>query len=146
MIVLNNLSSNIFKYNIQKLIEYTLKELGVSENVNITILNNDSLLKKLSGETEFQAFINQTALNNMFIITIKTGVSCPDLIICHELVHLKQYLDKSLHVDIKNKTFTWRGREYSNTYNYVSRPWEVEAVNLSGKILRKFKKELRKSL
>ena len=61
-------------------------------------------------------------------------------IICHEMVHLKQYVSGDLKMSSDFKTVIWKGKTYDNSSEYFSREWEVEARALENKLWRKFKK------
>ena len=142
MITIKNMCSNKFKYDINDMTAFAAKVLGITQNVTVTVVNNDILLNKLSNKDyDIHAFIYRTPIPNMFLLTMRKNVSFPDSVFCHELIHLKQYLDNRLNVNTDNKTYTWMGKIYTNLTPYELRPWESEAMLLASKIMRKFKKE-----
>jgi len=47
------------------------------------------------------------------------------LTLCHELTHLKQFIRKEL--EYTNFNVIWKSRKYT-TENYLSQPWEKEAL------------------
>lgn len=142
MMTLKNNCSNIFKYDINKLVSYVEKALGINKNVTVAVVNNDILLNKMSGkDMRIDAFVYKTPLENTFLISLKKDVGYSDSVICHELVHLKQILDGRLVIDMDKKLFTWMGKTYLNSIPYELRPWESEAMVTASRIMRKFKKE-----
>ena len=66
--------------------------------------------------------------------------------VCHEMIHVKQFLKKQIRDYIEPKyRMKWlckdgKYREYKNLPNHKL-PWEVEAYKNSGKLLAKFKRE-----
>lgn len=144
MVTLKNNCSNRFKYDVNIVATYAGKILGIDKNVVVAIVNNDTLLNKMSGkDLKVDAFIYKTPLENTFLISMRKSVNYPDSVICHELVHVKQILDGRLFVDADKKVFTWMGRTYTNDTPYELRPWETEAMITTSRIMRKFKKEFK---
>ena len=59
--------------------------------------------------------------------------------ICHECVHIKQYLKKELK-ELGVDKHKWKGIEVnSKNIDYYELPWEVEAYNMEMEIAKKIK-------
>lgn len=56
--------------------------------------------------------------------------------ICHELVHVRQYCRKELSQPSGN-IMVWKKTEYSTNEEYMSRPWEIEALKLEEEVYDK---------
>jgi len=76
-------------------------------------------------------------------IGIKRGLPLYDLIatICHEMVHVKQYVRKEMDQD-----YRWKTRTISEDTDYLELPWEKEAFRLEERLAMECFKELKVSL
>jgi len=76
-------------------------------------------------------------------IGIKRGLSLYDLIatICHEMVHVKQYVRKEM-----DQGYRWKTRTISEDTDYLELPWEKEAFRLEERLAMECFKELKVSL
>lgn len=129
------------KFNVENLINFVAKELGISEEAELTICYNDILLDKLSTkDLEYEALLQNT-LPNKYVLYVKENVSGLQFILCHEMIHLYQYDRGDLKMSSDFKTITWKGKEYTNDLDYSKREWEKEAFSLDNKLWKKFKNE-----
>lgn len=71
--------------------------------------------------------------NREYTITIKKGLGLFDLVstICHEMVHLKQYVKKELRE--KDGVQMWKKKSYKNV-SYMDAPWEKEAFRVEKRL------------
>ena len=131
--------------NIIKIIDMCVDYLEI-EGVDIYI----SPMKK-DFESDYFAFIQQ-ASETMFVVYIKERILKRNKIdrfnvkmLLHEMVHLRQYVDKHLSVPTTNSSFAiWKGKRYNSNFEYNQRPWEMEAEQISKKGYRGILKELKK--
>lgn len=129
--------------NIIKIVDVCTDYLEI-EDVDIYI----SPMRK-DFEDDYFAFIQQ-ANEIMFVVYIKESILKRNKItkfnvkmLLHEMVHLRQYVDKHLSVPSTNSNFAiWKGKKYDSSFEYNQRPWEMEAEN----VVRKGYKELYKKL
>ena len=126
--------------NIEELINYIADTLNISEDSELTLMYNDKLLDQLSkGEVEYEALL-QNPIPDKYVLFIKSDASGIPIIICHEMVHLKQYDSGKLKMSQDCKTVWWNGEKFDATSDYIEREWEVESFSLQNKLWRKFKK------
>jgi hypothetical protein len=93
-------------FDVEELVKFIVKELNIPEDFELTICYNERLLDKLStDDIEFSALLNQHTpkLYMLNVRKIKGGLSS---IICHEMVHLKQYMSGDLKMSSDFKTVT----------------------------------------
>lgn len=127
-------------FNVEELIEYIVSVLEINPEAELTLMYNDKLLNQLSkGDIEYSALL-QNPIPNQYILFVKTDVSGLQTIICHEMVHLKQYDSGKLKMSPDCKTVWWNGEKFDATSEYTNREWEVEAFSLQNKLWRNFKK------
>lgn len=127
-------------FNVEELIEYLATALEIDTKAELTLMYNDKLLNQLSkGDVEYSALL-QNPIPNQYILFVKTDVSGLQTIICHEMVHLKQYDSGKLKMSQDCKTVWWNGEKFDATSEYNNREWEVEAFSLQNKLWRNFKK------
>lgn len=76
-------------------------------------------------------------------IGIRRGLSLYDLIatICHEMVHVKQYVRKEM-----DQGYRWKTRKVLEHTDYMDLPWEKEAFRLEQQLATECFKELKVSL
>ena len=90
--------------NIEELINYIVDTLNISEDSELTLMYNDKLLDQLSkGEVEYEALL-QNPIPDKYVLFIKSDASGIPIIICHEMVHLKQYDSGKLKMSQDCKT------------------------------------------
>lgn len=126
---------------ISALLEFTAKQLGISD-AEVVITKNDKLLDRFSTrEYRVNGLLHKSSAPRIYNLILREHPSEPlNLILCHEMIHLGQYIKGQLSLDMDNKVFTWKGQSYASDYPYESRPWEMEAFNGQGKLLKKFRK------
>lgn len=130
--------------NIVKIIDICTDYLEI-EDVDIYI----SLMRK-DFEDDYFAFIQQ-ASETMFVVYIKERILKRNKItkfnvkmLLHEMVHLRQYVDKHLSVPSTNSNFAiWKGKKYDSSFEYNQRPWEMEAEDISKKGYKELYKKLK---
>ena len=123
------------------LIEFAAKELGISE-AEIIITRNDRILNNFSTrDLWLSALLYKAELPGVYNLIVRER---QDVIICHELVHLKQYIDGRLSIDMNSKSFIWEGARYSCDTPYEARPWEAEAREKQWPLLRSYRKYQRR--
>ena len=76
--------------------------------------------------------------NRTFVIEINKDIGVTELVttICHEMVHVKQYVRKELFSEVNF---------YSNREEYLKLPWEIEAYKLQEVLLEKWNKHKKTS-
>ena len=62
--------------------------------------------------------------------------------ICHEIVHVKQYVKKELSDLFDESCTKWKKKRYSMEYDYHNSPWEKEAYKLEESLAIKCFKEV----
>jgi len=69
-----------------------------------------------------------------FELEIAKGLSLKNLVgtICHEMVHVKQYARKELHIN----DYVWKKEEIDEKTPYTKLPWEVEAFAMEDDLAR----------
>lgn len=137
---INNYIESPKKFDVEELVKFLVKELNITKDFDLSIHYNEKLLNKLStDDIEFAALLQQSTptLYVLFVRKSKVGLA---QIICHEMVHLKQYVSGDLKMSSDFRTVTWKGKTYDNSSEYFNREWEVEARALENKLWRKFKK------
>lgn len=139
MKVINHINSTK-KFDVEDLLNYLAQVLEISEEAELTLMYNDKLLKQLSkGDIEYSALL-QNPISNKYVLFVKSDVGGLQIIICHEMVHLKQYDSGKLKMSPDYKTVWWNGEKFDATLDYIEREWENEAFSLQNKLWRKFKK------
>ena len=126
------------------ILEAAMRGLGV-DDVEIIVTRNDGLL---------QRFINESWVVNALLHKAPPPLKCFNLyissepqkamplLLCHEAVHMSQYMRGDLALNLEKKEFTWKGKKFDNSCDYLSRPWEIEAFAEESKVLRAAKKEV----
>ena len=120
--------------------------LGI-ESTYITILHLPENIKEQFGsvnpDTQLQAFIlsDDSDLYRIYFDNINKETAIT--VMSHELVHLKQYHDGKLKVDIKAQIAEWLGQKYDlNAVPYAERPWEQDAYDNQAMVAAKLKQRL----
>ena len=127
--------------DIEELIKFTLKTLNI-DNVSISISYNKLVCENMStAKTTINALLDKTSKLHHYNLILKEKYNAPE-IICHEMVHLKQYEKEELKLnknDLDNY-FVWKGTTFPASTPYEDRPWEAEAIRLDNKLLKQYKK------
>lgn len=128
------------KFNVEELVNFIAQTLNISNEAELTLMYNDKLLNQLSkGNVEYEALL-QNPIPNKYVLIVKSNASGLHIIICHEMIHLKQYDSGKLKMSQDCKTIWWEGEKFDATSDYSKRDWEIEAFSLQNKLWRKFKK------
>lgn len=138
--------TNITKFsnfnNIEQLLQWLANRLEITSG-EVVLVSNSKMLKKFSTpDLELQAFLVPTTFVDTYNLYLD-NVRPTDLVLCHEMVHLSQYIRKDLKLDLEKKEFTWKGNKYDNSIPYDLRPWEREAFSLQNKLYKEYKKSLK---
>ena len=80
--------------------------------------------------------------NRDFYIDVDKNLDIEELVevVCHEMVHVWQHATRKM----KDLTFgrkMYMGKVYDETTAYEDEPWEIEAYDMQGGLLEKFKEE-----
>mgnify|MGYP006154179977 FL=1 len=80
--------------------------------------------------------------NRDFYIDVEKTLDDEEMVetVCHEMVHVWQGATRKM----KDLTFgrkVYMGKVYDDTTAYEDEPWEIEAYEMQGKLLEKFKEE-----
>lgn len=118
-------------------------------------ISNDVLIavnfSELVGSTKnIDGYATPLAQDNTYKISIRYNDSCsrdPLRVLAHEMIHIKQFVDKKL-VLLDNNRASWLGEIYyfpecysSNFYTSV--PWELEAYYKEFRLYKRYKNEVR---
>lgn len=120
------------------LINFLTQELGI-QDVNIMISFSNRLKDGLNGYIKYEADSSLGTRNALIYINAKTHPSVQMVSICHEMIHLQQYVSGRL----EKKTggvFRWDSEIYSHLrpQDYRSRPWEVDAFSREKALYKKY--------
>ncbi len=98
-------------------------------------------LKKIKDE-EVVGWCHEGEDKREFFIDIEKSLDGEDLIetVCHEMVHVWQSATRKMK-DLPFGRKMYMGKVYDETTAYEDEPWEVEAYEMQGKLLKTFKKE-----
>lgn len=131
------------KFNIEELLNFLAKYLNISDDVQLTLTYNNSLLNRLSTkDLEFTAILCNP-IPKQYVLYVREGCGS-QYTLCHEMIHLHQYERGDLKISSDYKTVTWKGETFDITTSYEDREWEQEAFSGQGELWRKFKKYKRK--
>ena len=122
--------------------------LGI-DGVEVMLIVKDSILDRFNDVgLSVNGLAYKTNVPNLYQIYLRSDPDEPiDLILCHEMIHISQYVRGDLSLDMANKVFTWKDDKYGSDIGYRSRPWEIEAMEGEMKLLeayRKFKRQQRR--
>lgn len=88
------------KLNVEEIIQFVLKRLHV-DNVEISVSYNKSICERLSTkDVQINALLDKTPKDHFYNLVLREKYNAPEMI-CHEMVHLKQYENGELEI---NKT------------------------------------------
>lgn len=124
------------------ILRFALGRLGV-DDITVVVVNNDRLLDRLAGggDVTYDALVTETALERQYLLTLRERLTVSLAgVLCHESVHISQYVSGRLRLDSKTGVCTWMGRTYPADYEYRRRPWESEAFRLQSKLAREYRK------
>lgn len=141
MKIINTLKENK-KFNLEDLLNFCAKELNISDDVSITVTQNENLLEKLSKDVEYDALLCKMLPKQYVLYTKYKIVS--QYVVCHEMIHMSQYERGDLHISPDFKKITWKGEIFDNSISYDEREWEKEAFSKQNKLWKNFKKTNKK--
>lgn len=105
-----------------------LTKLGLSPDIRIVILTDDHMLDRFStSDYKLEAILHKTAVPLTYVLYLRPGAALDKAVIAHEMIHLEQYERGDLAFNPNTGAVTWKGKAYSASSEYMSRPWEVEA-------------------
>lgn len=132
---------NYTSYPIEGLLRFILDRYMPSYQGTLVVCHNNAALKRYSTPSvELEALLYRNGLTgNQYTMILREGPGTPERIVCHEMVHLMQFLRRDLSLDLQSRTFTWRGKSYPASLKYEDRPWESEAFGMEGIVLRNYK-------
>lgn len=116
-----------------------IKQLGLDKYNNQLIIIIDNNLDDGNGNPCNALATND---NGRFIIALKgcsnnkLALEQSGITLAHELVHIKQMLNGKLNMN-NDGFIMWCGKQFSNDYDYLSRPWEIMAFAQQEIIFRK---------
>lgn len=115
------------------------------DGVEVIVIHNEKILNKFdSDKWHVDAIMHKTPVPNTYELIVRERTDDPlDLILCHEAIHLSQFVRGDLSLDMDRKIFTWKGKTYTSDYEYQWRPWEREAFNGQGAMLRAYRRSKR---
>ena len=129
-------------------LEYALKELGLND-VEVIVQYNERLLDKYKdGSMKAEGLVHQLSLPTpTFNLFLRKDTDKPlPFLLCHEAVHVSQYVNNNLAINLEEQYFTWKGKKYDFSYEYRKRPWEQEAFEMEAILYNKYRKANRKGL
>lgn len=133
------------KTNFVEITEFVLEYIFNYSDITLNIIENKNTIEKVSNkDLEIKAFLEKSLFPNNYILWVKPN-TLTGLILCHELWHLKQYQEGRLVVSQDHKKVIWEGKEYDNTKEYDTRPWENEAFSKQNKLWKSYKDSKRKN-
>lgn len=131
MLIVNVNGGNLTQRTlIEDVVMFMMKQL-MPRIRNIEI---DINLKKIGGDVA--GYCMQLDTNREFEIEVDKTLSVRDLVltVCHEMVHVKQYVRKEMDECGRR----WKKAEISNDTPYMELPWEKEAYRLQAKLAKAY--------
>lgn len=119
-------------------IRFYSKELGFDSTVYIRINYTLNLSESVKATLGFKT-VNEQFHQVVIYVNQRLNPKNQSLAIAHELVHARQYLRKDL-LQLSSGRYTWQGGQIVNIRRvpYMSRPWEIEAHDLSEKLVQAY--------
>lgn len=136
--IVNWKATNTSKYNMVTICKLILTQIFNIKDVSLFVATNDKMVDKFStSDVKLQAILYGKA--NNYVLYLRSNLSSELLlVICHEMIHLKQYIEGRLKLE--DKIFIWENKSYRPNVPYLERPWEKEANAQMYKIMQKVKK------
>jgi hypothetical protein len=80
--------------------------------------------------------------NRDFYIDVEKTLDDEEMVetVCHEMVHVWQGATRKMK-DMTHGRKMYMGKVYDDTTAYEDEPWEIEAYEMQGELLEKFKEE-----
>lgn len=147
MLTIKNLTKTIDFSRAEELLHFAL-DGRLANDVQLNIVESDKTLDRLGdAEYELQALLYRPVPDphQYSLIIRKRLYGTMESIIFHEAIHLSQFEDGRLDIDMKAGTYTWSGEEWPADYPYLSRPWEIEAFRGQAALSKEWR-DLQKSV
>lgn len=138
------LSANVYdKTELTRAIDYYADLLGFDSTTYILVRYSMELPDHVDGTMKYREI---GSYGHQVLITINGKNSRLNklLAVAHELIHVKQYIDKQLE-QIDANTFRWHKDELIDTreVEYTMRPWEYQALRYSKRLRHAYLRHLR---
>ena len=138
MLIVGVTGSNKTKRDIAyNVVHYMIKQLmprlrNIEIEVKLTALTGDAVGYCLMGDS-----------NRDFELEIDKNLNIKDLVmtLCHEMVHVKQYVRKEMDDWNGLAVARWKNKTVLPNTNYYDLPWEKEAYELQAKLAKMCWKE-----
>ena len=138
MLIVGVTGSNKTKRDIAyNVVHYMIKQLmprlrNIEIEVKLTTLTGDAVGYCLMGDN-----------NRDFELEIDKNLNIKDLVmtLCHEMVHVKQYVRKEMDDWNGLAVARWKNKTVLPNTNYYDLPWEKEAYELQAKLAKMCWKE-----
>ncbi len=116
-------------FDFDSVILFAHKFLKLPDDLELEI-EFEALPKHMQGEADYD--------DEIALITLSSRITKTELIptIFHEMVHIKQMINRDLIVGIGNKRTKWKGKYF--TGDYYEFPWEIEAFQLEENMMKLF--------
>lgn len=119
-------------FDFDRVVLFAHEFLELPENLELEI-EFVALPKNMQGEADYEDELATIALNSR----IKKSELIPTIF--HEMVHIKQIINKDLIVGVGNKRTKWKGKYFQG--DYYDFPWEVEAFKLEEDMMNLFEEK-----
>lgn len=128
--------------DIEDFIRFAYTALGLTNDIVLRIYNDDYVLDRLAPpDCQLQALLHQTPLPHNYNLVVRNETDTPmSLVLSHEMIHLRQYEQGRLHLNIKTGVCNYDGKDYTASTRYTSRPWENEAFDRQYGLWKAYKK------
>lgn len=136
--VVHWMSKNKAKQNMEIFCKIALTQILNIADVELIVVTNDKMITRFdSSDIEMQALLQGIPESKKYRLTLHSKISPSNLsrIVCHELIHLKQYVVGDLR--LVEGGAMWKGRFYKKETPYMERPWEIEANAEMNKLEKK---------
>ena len=129
--------TNTTTYNVDTMVFIAVNKVMGIDSLKVNILYNDRYFKYnrdikavlyQNNPKDYNLFINRTVSNREI-----------EVIIAHEMIHLKQYYDGILIQKSLTDSIVYNGIKFSPTTSYNERPWERDAYTNQDIMLAKIK-------
>jgi hypothetical protein len=91
---------------------------------------------------QFVGWCHEGDGNRDFYIDVEKTLDDEEMVetVCHEMVHVWQGATRKMK-DMTHGRKMYMGKVYDDTTAYEDEPWEIEAYEMQGELLEKFKEE-----
>lgn len=119
-------------FDFDRVVLFAHEFLELPENLELEI-EFVALPKNMQGEADYEDELATISLNSR----IKKSELIPTIF--HEMVHIKQIINKDLIIGVGNKRTKWKGKHFQG--DYYDFPWEVEAFKLEEDMMNLFEEK-----